>query len=331
MKLRKLVLCMLAASTLMASAVDAKTYKIGAAVYGLKGQFMQAWVKSIKDHPAVKDGTAQITVFDGNYDANTQNNQIETMITQHYDAIIFVPIDTKASVGAVRHAMAAGIPVVASNTKVASDKVRYIGNDDIEGGRLQTAALVKQIGSKGNVVIIEGPIGQSAQIDREKGEMEVLAKYPGIKVIEKKTANWDRAQALNLTEDWLNAHPKQINGIISQNDDMALGALQALKSHGMSAKDVPITGLDGMPDAIKAAQSGELITFMQDAQAQAQGALDITLAKLAGDSYKPRSVIWQRYGAQLKWADGKSASYIVPWVPVTPQNAAALYKQVTGD
>jgi putative xylitol transport system substrate-binding protein len=330
MKLRKLLVCMLAASTLMAGAVEAKTYKIGAAVYGLKGQFMQAWVKSIKEHPAVKDGTVQITVFDGNYDANTQNNQIETMITQHYDAIIFVPIDTKASVGAVRHAMAEDIPVVASNTKVASDKVVYVGNDDVEGGRLQAAALVKQIGGKGNVVIIQGPIGQSAQIDREKGELEVLAKNPGIKIIEKKTANWDRAQALSLTEDWLNAHPKQIAGIVSQNDDMALGALQALKSHGVSPKDVPITSIDGMPDAIKAAQAGEITTFLQDAQAQSQGALDVTLAKLIGDSYKPRSVIWQRYGNQVKWADGKGASYILPWVPVTPQNADTLYKQVTG-
>ena len=98
-----------AALTLLASSIslaaDGKTYKIGAAVYGLKGQFMQNWVRELKQHPAVKDGTVQITVFDGNYDALTQNNQIETMITQHYDAIIFVPIDTKAGVGTVARAM----------------------------------------------------------------------------------------------------------------------------------------------------------------------------------------------------------------------------------
>ncbi|MBU5234008.1 substrate-binding domain-containing protein, partial [Vibrio cholerae] len=86
---------------------------------------------------------------------------------------------------------------------------------------------------------IQGPIGQSAQIDREKGELEVLGKHPDIKIIEKKTANWDRAQAMTLTEDWLNAHPKGINGVIAQNDDMALGAVQALKSHGLTSKDVP--------------------------------------------------------------------------------------------
>lgn len=331
MELRKLVVCFLAAGLFVSSAVDAKTYKVGAAVYGLKGQFMQAWVKALKDSPAVKDGTVQVTVFDGNYDANTQNNQIETMITQQYDAIIFVPIDTKASVATVRHAMAENIPVVASNTRVASDKVVYIGNDDVEGGRLQTTAIVKKLDGKGNVVIIQGPIGQSAQIDREKGELEILAKHPDVKIIEKKTANWDRAQALNLTEDWLNAHPKQINAIIAQNDDMALGALQALKSHGLTTKEIPISSIDGMPDAIKAAQTGELITYLQDAQAQAQGALDITLAKLIGPAYKPRSVIWERYGKQVNWADGKATNYILPWVPVTPANADALYKQVSGN
>ena len=70
----------------------------------------------------------------------------------------------------------------------------------------------------------------------------------GIKIIEKKTANWDRAQALTLTEDWLNAHPKGINGVIAQNDDMALGAVQALKSHGLTSKEVPVTSIDGEHD-----------------------------------------------------------------------------------
>ena len=92
-------LAAVAALSLLASSIalaaDGKTYKVGAAVYGLKGQFMQNWVRELKEHPAVKDGTVQLTVFDGNYDALTQNNQIENMVTQHYDAILFVPIDTK--------------------------------------------------------------------------------------------------------------------------------------------------------------------------------------------------------------------------------------------
>ncbi|EJM88561.1 substrate-binding domain-containing protein [Pseudomonas sp. GM60] len=310
---------------------EGKTYKIGAAVYGLKGQYMQNWVREIKEHPAVKDGTVQLTVFDGNYDAMTQNNQIETMVTQHYDAIIFVPIDTKAGVATVTQAQLSGVPVIASNTRVAGANIPFIGNDDVEGGRLQAQAMVDKLKGKGNVAIIQGPIGQSAQIDRQKGEMEVLLKNPQIKIIEMKTANWSRAEALTLTEDWLNAHPNGgINGIIAQNDDMALGALQAVKSRGLSPEEVTITAIDGMPDAIQAAKKGEITTFLQDAQAQSQGALDITLRTLAGKDYKPQSKIWERYGKDVKWGEGTAKEYIVPWVPVTNNNADALYTQVTG-
>ena len=123
----------------IATAADGKTYKVGAAVYGLKGQFMQNWVRELKEHPAVKDGTVQLTVFDGNYDALTQNNQIENMVTQHYDAILFVPIDTKAGVGSVKQAMSNDVVVIASNTKVADAAVPYVGNDDVGEFGLQSA------------------------------------------------------------------------------------------------------------------------------------------------------------------------------------------------
>ncbi|MNM98616.1 ABC transporter periplasmic-binding protein YtfQ precursor [compost metagenome] len=324
----------LAAASLLSSGIafaQEKTYKIGAAVYGLKGQYMQNWVREIKEHPAVKDGTVKLTVFDGNYDAMTQNNQIETMVTQHFDAIIFVPIDTKAGAATVTQAQISGVPVIASNTKVAGANVPFIGNDDVEGGRLQAQAMVDKLNGKGNVAIIQGPIGQSAQIDRQKGEMEVLLKNPQIKIIEMKTANWSRAEALTLTEDWLNAHPNGgIAGIIAQNDDMALGALQAVKSRGLSPADVPVTAIDGMPDAIQAAKKGEITTFLQDAQAQSQGALDLALRTLIGKDYKPQSVIWERYANNVTWGEGTDKAYIIPWVPVTSNNADALYSQVTG-
>ncbi|MEX5606345.1 substrate-binding domain-containing protein, partial [Pseudomonas syringae] len=89
--------------------------------------------------------------------------------------------DTQAGVGTVARAMENDIPVIASNTRGAGNKVPYVGNDDVEGGRLQAQATVDKLKGKGNVVIIQGPIGQSAHIDREKGELEVLSKHPDIK------------------------------------------------------------------------------------------------------------------------------------------------------
>ena len=303
-----------------------KSYKIGAAVYGLKAEFMQLWVGALKAHPAVKSGLAKITVFDGQYDALTQSNQFDTMITQHYDAIIFVPIDAAAGADAVKKAKAANIPVIGSNARVTGhDLTSYVGSDDVRAGVLEADAVVKAMGGKGDVVIIEGPIGQSAQIERGRGNKQVLDQHPDVKVIEHKTANWSRAEAQSLMENWLTAHPNQINGIIGQNDEMALGALQAVKAAGIPFSKIPTAGIDGVSDAIRAVKSGEMVSsILQDANAQAQGALDVALRHLVGPSYKPEGELWTEYADQMKWDDGMAADYNVPWTPVTPENADAL-------
>lgn len=331
--LKKIVLALAvvtaAGSVTSAMAQAVKPIRIGAAVYGLKGEFMQMWSKALKEHPAVKDGSVQVTVFDGNYDALTQSNQFDTMITQKYDAIIFVPIDLKAGAAAVAKAAAAHIPVIGSNTRVSGDQLTsYVGNDDVVAGRMEAESLVKSIGGKGNIVIIEGPIGQSAQIERAKGNQQVLDKYPEVKVIARKTGNWSRAESLSLMENWLTAYPGKINGVIGQNDDEALGAVQAIKSKRIDLKTIPVVGIDGIADAIAAVKRGEMITYFQDSQAQAQGALDVALRAVKGPSYKPRSEIWSEYAAQMPWGDGTAKSYTVPWTEITPANADAFLKKV---
>ena len=307
----------------------AKPYRIGAAVYGLKGEFMQMWTKELKAHPAVKDGTVQITVFDGNYDALTQSNQFDTMITQKYDGILFVPIDLKAGAATVQKAVKAGIPVVGSNTRVQGDVLTsYVGNDDVVAGRMQAEALMKAIGGKGNIVVIEGPIGQSAQIERARGNDEVLARHKDVKVLARKTANWSRAESMGLMENWLTAFPGQIQGVIAQNDDEALGAVQAIKTKGIDIKTIPVVGVDGVAAAITAVKRGEMTTNFQDAQAQAQGALDVLLRQLVGPSYRPRSVVWSEYAQAMPWGDGTAKSYEVPWTAIVPANADAFLQKV---
>lgn len=306
-----------------AVAQENKTYKVGAAVYGLKGEFMQLWANALKEHPLVKDGTVKITIFDGKYDALTQNNQFETMVTQKYDGILFVPIDVKAGAEAVEKASAANIPVVGSNTRVDSDKlVSYVGSNDILAGEMEAESVIKSMGGKGNLVIIEGPIGQSAQIERRKGNQNVLAKYPGVKVLEMKTANWSRAESMSLMENWLTAHAGKINGVIGQNDEMALGAIEAIKAKGIDIKTIPVAGIDGVSDAVRAVKAGTMVSVLQDADAQAQGALDVLMRKIIGPSYKPRSTLWKNYtAAGLNWGDGTAKAYSIPWTPITTKNA----------
>ena len=324
--MKKLMLALVSATALLAApAVAQDKLTIGAAPYGLNAEFMQIWSAALQQHPAVKNGEVELTVFDGRYDALVQNDQFKTMATQKFDAIIFVPIDIDAGATAVQTAADAGIPVIGSNTRVNSDLLAaYVGSDDTISGYMEAKIVLDKIGCKGNVVIIEGPIGQSAQIQRLEGNKKALAECPDVKVLEDQTANWSRAEAQKLMENWLTAHPGQIQGVIGQNDEMALGAIEAIKAAGHDVKSFAIAGIDGITDGLRAAKAGEMTSILQDATAQAQGAMDLAIFYAKKGDYKPESDIWTKYGKDMPWNDGKDKEYNVPWTPVTAENVDAL-------
>ncbi len=315
-----LVAALLVVSVGLAGAGE-KVYRIGGAAYGLSGEYMKLWATALERHPAVQKGLVKLTIFDGRYDASVQQSQFETMAAQGYDAALFVPIDIEAGAAAVASAVAGGVVVVGSNTRVNSDLLTaYIGSNDVISGYMEAKSVIEKMGGKGNVVIIEGPIGQSAQIERREGNLKAIAEYPDIKVLEMKTANWSRAEALSLMENWLTAHPGKIKGIIGQNDEMAIGAVQALKAAGLNPKEFAIAGIDGISDAIMAVKNGEMdLSILQDAISQAQGAMDVALAHLI-DGYEPLSSCWTDY-ADMQWKGGKEKIYDVPWTPITKDNA----------
>ncbi|PKP75491.1 MAG: sugar ABC transporter substrate-binding protein [Alphaproteobacteria bacterium HGW-Alphaproteobacteria-6] len=323
--MKTLLKTMVSISALMVAmpAAAQEPLKIGAAVYGLNAEFMQIWAEALENHPAVRDGIVTVTIFDGKYDALVQQEQFETMITQGYDGIIFVPIDIEAGAAAVQAASEAGIPVFGSNTRVNSDLLTaYVGSDDVQSGYMEAKYVLDKIGCTGNVVIIEGPIGQSAQIQRLEGNLKALAECPDVKVIEQRTANWSRAEAQTLMENWLTAHPGEIAGVIGQNDEMALGAIEAIKGAKFEVTDFAIAGIDGITDALLAVKAGDMASILQDGAAQAQGALDLAIAAKMPD-YKPMSEIWTHY-TDMPWNDGKDKAYNVPWTPVTAENVDAL-------
>ncbi|RIY00092.1 sugar ABC transporter substrate-binding protein [Aureimonas flava] len=323
--MKTLLLALGLATALSAPAMAQEKLKIGATVYGLNAEFMQIWTAALQKHPAVQNGEVEVTVFDGRYDALVQQEQFNTMITQQYDAIIFVPMDIEAGAAPVQAAVDAGIPVVGSNARVNSDLLTsYVGSNDVEAGELEAKAVLDKMGCKGNLVIIEGPIGQSGQIQRLEGNEKALAACPDVKVLEQQTGNWSRAEAQTLMENWLTSHPGQINGVIGQNDEMALGAIEAIKAAGLDVGDFAIAGIDGVTDAINAVKAGEMASILQDANAQAQGALDIAIKAVKAD-YEPQSPIWQQYPS-MGWEDGKAKTYLVPWTPVTTDNADELLK-----
>lgn len=323
--MRKEILSLAIATLIGTSSVFADDKpKVGAAVYGLNAEFMQVWSSALEQHPAVKNGDVELTIFDGRYDALVQQEQFETMITQEFDAIIFVPIDIEAGATAVQAAHEANIPVFGSNTRVNSDLLTaYVGSDDVQSGYMEAKYVLDKIGCKGNVVIIEGPIGQSAQISRLEGNQKALAECPDVKVLEKQTANWSRAEAQTLMENWLTSHPDEIDGVIGQNDEMALGAIEAIKAANLKVTDFAIAGIDGVTDALLAVKAGDMASILQDARAQAQGALDLAINAAKSGSYEPQSDIWSHY-SDMPWNGGKDSEYSVPWTPVTAENVDAL-------
>ena len=138
-------LALTAIAAAVSASASAEPLRVGGATYGLQGEFMQLWANALEDHPAVKSGDVEVTIFDGRYDALVQSNQFDSMITRQYDAILFVPIDAAACVGPVAMASAAGIPVVGSNTRCDTDMLAsFVGSDDVLAGQMVAEEVIER-------------------------------------------------------------------------------------------------------------------------------------------------------------------------------------------
>ena len=305
------------------SAAHAEALKIAAIVQSLNTEYNVLWADAAKAHPALSDGTATLTILDGRQDVLTQSNLFDTAITEKYDAIVFIPVDIDAGNEPIERAKAAGIPVFGSNTVVSNTALydAYINSNDVEAGELLAKAVIDKAGPDAKIVILEGMLGQSAQVQRLEGIQKALKDNPGVTVLEQNTANWSRAEAITLMENVLTAHGKDVQGVLAENDEMAVGAIEGIRNHGLDPKSVPVAGVDGIKDALEAVKRGEQqMSILQDASGQAQGAIDLALSKLAGESYKPRAAVWDLNGGKLAWNGGKEQHYYVPWLAVTAEN-----------
>jgi inositol transport system substrate-binding protein len=224
---------------------------------------------------------------DGQGQAESQISQAQNFIARGVDAIILSPYDKEGSAHVVDLAIQAHKPVVVVNSMVANvDKANaFVGSEDSEAGRIATQRVMDVLQGKGNIAVIHGPNGHSAEAARTEGIKQVLAKYPDAKIVVEQTANWDRTQALNLMENWI-ASGQKIDAVIAQNDEMALGAEKAIEAAGKQ-KDIVVIGIDGIPDAQKAVADGRMIgTVFQDAKGQGTQAVDLAVALVKGQQVK---------------------------------------------
>jgi erythritol transport system substrate-binding protein len=192
-------------------------------------------------------------------DPDKQNQFIDGAISKKVKAIILDPAGANESVGAVRKATDAGIPVFLVNAEISEQGIAksQIVSNNAQGATLGAEEWVKAMGGKGKYVELFGnPTDNNAQV-RSDGYAEVLGQYPDLQRVQKETANWDRAEGKQKMEVMLRAHP-DITGVVAGNDEMALGAIQALKDAGKLAQ-VKVLGFDGNQDAVNAVKAGEMV------------------------------------------------------------------------
>ncbi|BCI53410.1 D-threitol-binding protein [Mycolicibacterium litorale] len=269
------------------TAANGDTTRIGVTVYDMSS-FITAGKEGMDAY--AKDNNIELVWNSANLDVATQASQVDSMINQGVDAIIVVPVQADSLGPQVASAKAKGIPLVPVNAALDSpDVAASVQPDDVAAGEQEMQMMADRLGGRGNIVILQGPLGQSGEIDRTKGINNVLSRYPDIKVLAMDTANWKRDEAVNKMKNWISGFGPQITGVVAENDDMGLGALQALKEAGRN--DVPIVGIDGIEDGLNAVKSGEFIgTSLQNGTVELAAGLAVANKLAKGEQVDTKPV-----------------------------------------
>jgi len=301
MKLAKVFLPAIAMMTIAFGGIPAQAaekVKIGVAM----ALFDDVWLTLVRDamtkwaksHPDV-----ELTIVDAANDTAKQTGQVENFLAQGMNAVVILPVDTAATKPMTKSVVKAGKPLVYVNRKPSNlpKDVVYCGSNSIEAGIMNMEELGKAMGGKGNVAILMGELSNEAAIGRTDGIKKVVKeKFPDIKVVREQTGNWKRDQGKTIMENWL-ASGQEINGVASNNDEMALGALQAIKAAGKLGK-IPVGGTDGSHDALESMEKGELNnTVFQDPVGQGEEAVNAAYLLVKKES-NPKVVdgnIWIPY------------------------------------
>ncbi|MFH9296867.1 substrate-binding domain-containing protein [Streptomyces sp. NPDC017520] len=230
------------------------TTKVGMSLSTLNNPFF-VQMKEGAQKEAEKAGI-DLTVTDAQNDASQQANQLQNFTSSGVSSIIVNPVDSDAVGPGVRSANKADIPVIAADRGVnKAETATLVASDNVAGGKLAADALAGKLGGKGSIVILQGTAGTSASRERGAGFAEGLKAYPGIKVVAKQPADFDRTKGLDVMTNLIQSHP-DVTGVFAENDEMALGAAKALG--GKAGKSVSVVGFDGTPDGLKAVEAGTL-------------------------------------------------------------------------
>ena len=250
--------------------------------------FLTVLRKGIEKAAADAKQPVQIEIADD--DVAKQLSQIQNFIAAKVDAIIVNAVDTSATAPMTKLANDAGIPIVYVNRQPSDvDKLgakgAFVASNEKDSGTLEATEICKMIGGKGDILVMEGDLANQAAVQRTKDIHEVIATdaCKGIKIIDEQTASWDPVKAQDLMTNWI-AAGKKPRAVIANNDNMALGAIKAMKAAGMTTKDIPVGGIDATQEALASMKAGDLsVTVFQDAAGQGKGAVDTAIKLVKGE------------------------------------------------
>lgn len=256
---------MVLAMALPVSPALAAGEKIVAAFHNLAEPFYVFMHREILDEAKQLD--VNVAVLDGQASSPKQTSDVENALVQGVDGLILAPVDVNALAAAADEVIEEDIPIVTVDRRVenTSEPVPHVGADNVAGGRKMAEWVVKNFPDGAEIVFLTGQPGSSSGIDRAKGVHEVLDpvsdKY---KIVAEQTGNWERAKGLSVTEGILTSlsgNPPDV--IISANDDMALGAIEAIHSMGLTSAGIKVLGFDAVPEALQKIKTGEMAATVE--------------------------------------------------------------------
>ena len=278
-------------AALMSTTAMAKDVKLGVAIFAFDDVWTTVLRNGITDYAKSAGVSAQVE--DGQNDVAKQLDQIKNFAASGVDAIIVQPVDTSATQAMSDAAAAANIPLVYVNRKPVNfdtmpSNQAFVASDEVESGTLQTkevCRLFKEAGkTEASVYVMIGDLANEGALVRTQDIKDVLATpdCSFIKIIDAQTASWSRDKAINLMTNWLTTGTP-FDGVIANNDEMALGAIQAIKAANIPMDKVVVAGIDATQDALAAMKAGDLdVTVFQDAAGQGKGAVDAAVALANG-------------------------------------------------
>jgi inositol transport system substrate-binding protein len=277
---------------LMSTSATAETIGVSMALFD--DNFLTVLRNGMIDYASGLDGV-EMQVEDAQNDVGKQLNQIENFIASGADAVIVNPVDTDATVAMTQAAANAGVPLVFVNREPVNvddlpDNQAFVASDERESGTLETQEICRLLKEQGKedgarILVMMGELSNQAARQRTQDIHDVIAteECSFMEIVEEQTANWSRTEGQDLMTNWLSAGI-EFDAVVSNNDEMAIGAIQALKTAGVSMEEMLVGGVDATQDALAAMAAGDLdVTVFQDAAGQGKGAVDAALALAAGE------------------------------------------------